>query len=599
MAAAPPNISLTKLARLIRFTLWPTVAETDFRRGIVRDMPRSAIPPGGVYDATDFLFDRPGMTYKRGGTAFASSTVGAGDSMVILVAVAAPEFPGDPRLVVIGSDGATTRKLYDVTSGTPAAAQALNRQPYENPPTYIDKLILTDGTGALTPKKASIVATVVTVADLGGLPPAATYSCVHLGYLVLANNTTNPNRLWFSPIPNIEGTGYAVTGVSTGSKTFTVATDHTAIFPAGQKFQVWGSTGNNGTYTVVSAVFGTSTVITVSETVPNATVDGTLGFGWNQQEAYNDCAGPISGLASVAGVLVVFTRGGCQRVVGSIPPGTVGENMEIQPISSRVGCIDARSIVSVNDTVYFAHESGIYSTSGSGITPLTTKADGTGIGTLWRSFTTDLDPVLGAVVCSGIYSNEWMFTSIRHPSGPDVQFICHLPTGSFTKTSINIACDMYAGRSAPHAEMYGTNAATSAPVRPLQFKGLFSPVSGNKNDADGAAVTPVLETRMIGQGTGLKAYGHGHLTYDMRDAATDNPTLAMTIATGIEADSGYAALTESPLAKVTVATRKRYQLNKDAQAAQLKFTQTNASSKTEIYTIESEVRDYSLIAETQ
>ena len=41
--------------------------EADFGRGIVSDEPRSAIPQGGVYDASDLLFNKPGVAYKRGG----------------------------------------------------------------------------------------------------------------------------------------------------------------------------------------------------------------------------------------------------------------------------------------------------------------------------------------------------------------------------------------------------------------------------------------------------------------------------------------------------------------------------------------------------
>jgi hypothetical protein len=73
------------------------------------------------------------------------------------------------------------------------------------------------------------------------------------------------------------------------------------------------------------------------------------------------------------------------------------------------------------------------------------------------------------------------------------------------------------------------------------MSGLFTPTASNKNDADGTAVTPLLEYRLFGQGTGLKAYGFGRLTYDMRDAASDNPTLAVTAAPGVEATT-YAAV---------------------------------------------------------
>ena len=74
------------------------------------------------------------------------------------------------------------------------------------------------------------------------------------------------------------GTAYAITGVNTGLKQFTIAGDHTVI--PGTKIKIAGSTGNDGTYTVVTSVFGTSTVVTVAEVVTDATVDGNLTNCW-------------------------------------------------------------------------------------------------------------------------------------------------------------------------------------------------------------------------------------------------------------------------------------------------------------------------------
>ena len=72
-------------------------------------------------------------------------------------------------------------------------------------------------------------------------------------------------------------TSHAITGVVTGTKTFTVAGDQTLELVAGTKLMVDGSTGNDGNYTVVSSTFDTDhTDIVTSEAIPDATVDGTL-----------------------------------------------------------------------------------------------------------------------------------------------------------------------------------------------------------------------------------------------------------------------------------------------------------------------------------
>ncbi len=69
---------------------------------------------------------------------------------------------------------------------------------------------------------------------------------------------------------------HAITAVNTSTKTFTIAGDQTANLPVGRPIPVENSTGNDGVYTVVSATFTTSTAIVVSETIPDATVDGEI-----------------------------------------------------------------------------------------------------------------------------------------------------------------------------------------------------------------------------------------------------------------------------------------------------------------------------------
>lgn len=83
---------------------------------------------------------------------------------------------------------------------------------------------------------------------------------------------------------------YAITAVvqditAPYAGSFTIAGDQTANFNPGYRFTVTRSTGNNGVYTVVSSVYGASTVITVKEAVPSAVADGFV-------EAYAASVGP-------------------------------------------------------------------------------------------------------------------------------------------------------------------------------------------------------------------------------------------------------------------------------------------------------------------
>lgn len=72
-------------------------------------------------------------------------------------------------------------------------------------------------------------------------------------------------------------TGWALTGVVTGSKQFLFAGDQTARILIGDTISIVGSTANDGFYTVAAVSFGGgTTTVTVNETIPDGTVDGTL-----------------------------------------------------------------------------------------------------------------------------------------------------------------------------------------------------------------------------------------------------------------------------------------------------------------------------------
>lgn len=578
-----------------KYLLDSSYTEADWSRGMVRDVPFSSIPAGGSYQLTDFFVDKGGLLYKRGGTAYQGSTLNA-HSDVDIIAVACPDYitsgVSDPRVCAFTSDSTNTW-LYDVTSAATSVGN-VGFSPFENPKIYnATDLIITDGLNAARPKKAFISGGNVTLAALGGRPPIASLSCIHAGRLVLASGQT----LYFGPALGDESdVTKAISAVSTGSKTFTIPGNLTDTFISGYRFSIWGSTGNDSRYTTVSSVISsTNTVITVSESVSSAVADGSLGGGWDTDEGFIAVGQHIMGLASVQGVLVVFSRTSCFRVTGSVPPGYGVDvtlvDMQLQPLGD-VGCIDARTIVGINNDIYFANESGVFSTNGAGFVNLTNKDDGTGISSLWQSTLQSFSPALGAVVAAGTYLEQFYIVSVLHNSGTRTQFIYYLTNKSWVQTSVKTGVTMYASRTAPTVKLYGGPSESGALVRLLDLSGMWSPASGNKNDADGTAVTPTWTSRMYAEGRGLNRYGFGHLTYDMRDAASDNPTLAVQISTGFEQDSGFAATVESPIAETTKAIRKRFTVNKDTQGLGIKLTQTHASSKTEIYYLDGEVAGY-------
>jgi hypothetical protein len=72
---------------------------------------------------------------------------------------------------------------------------------------------------------------------------------------------------------------YAIVDVDTGAKTFMVDGDQTSFFAVGQRFPVTNSTGNNASYDITAVSYNggtTQTEIVVSQTIADATVDGSI-----------------------------------------------------------------------------------------------------------------------------------------------------------------------------------------------------------------------------------------------------------------------------------------------------------------------------------
>lgn len=136
----------------------------------------------------------------------------------------------------------------------------------------------TFGLGFAQSPGADTALTVSADGDPGGLGAILTSSLADGGSLWAPADTASVNDgtgglVTVSTVTN----SFAVSAVSQGAKTFTVVGDASAIAGT-DSLTVYRSTGNDGTYTAVSAVFAAGhTVVTVVEAIPSAVADGRLG----------------------------------------------------------------------------------------------------------------------------------------------------------------------------------------------------------------------------------------------------------------------------------------------------------------------------------
>jgi hypothetical protein len=487
---------------------WEPLAEVDWSRGMVRDAPRDAIPKSGVYDSADYLLHQQGLAQKRGGTAYAGPAMTAA---TYADAVAFAEFPAGSKVVAIGDNG----HIYTVAAGATTDLGGSTVSTVDTPKLRVgagkNLLVIPNANGTGGPVKYDGSAA---PAALGGTPAAGKYCAIYKTRVVLGGNNANPNRLFFSPTPDIEST-------------------------------------------------------------------------WDTTNAWIDCDYAITGIASLHNVLLIFSQGHTERIIGSTPPP--GSDMDRAPIGS-IGCTDARSIVIQEGNAIFANPRGVYLTNGAGFASLTTEGL---IETYWQSLFSGYDPTTWTIAAGVLRS--FYFVHILDNNGALVAaLMCYVPRRAWWRLT-NMRGRMFATAVGAQDDLYYADRSTN---RVTKLGGIFMPAAGNKADANGSSVTPSLEMRMIGQGTELKAYGDAHLTYDLQDAASDAPTLAVSVAPGVEAPT-YTAVAESPLAATSGAKRRRLTVSRDTQGLSVKITQTGPSAKTELYAFEQLIRSYGYGAEGQ
>lgn len=312
---------------------------------------------------------------------------------------------------------------------------------------------------------------------------------------------------------------------------------------------------------------------------------------WDNANSWIDCDNQISGLAALNNALLIFSAEATERIIGATPPPN--SDMDRAPISN-VGCTDCRSIVTESPYVYFANPQGVFMTNGT--TPVSLTQQG-GIRDYWRSLFTGY--VSAAPLPTGatwtISSGFWrgfLFVSVLDASrNLQACLMCDVARRAWWRLTNMPAMAWVA--SVYGTELYYGDGSTN---RIVTTSGIFSPTAANKADANGVAIQPTIEFRPVGQGTGIKAYAWGHLDFDMRDAASDNPTMAITVKTGINAN---VTLTppESPLGETTTLVRPRFQINRNAQAATVALAQSGPSASTEIYALEVQNRPQPLTGE--
>lgn len=323
--------------------------------------------------------------------------------------------------------------------------------------------------------------------------------------------------------------------------------------------------------------------------MPNRLWFGPIGDDtgtWAVTTAWQDGSQPITGLGVLKSTIFMFHTKTTERLRGTTPPSSTGIGDLVQDLAFQVGCIDARSIVNYNDTLLWADVRGVYQTDGAALKDLTASG---GMRSYWRSMLASYTS--SYKVAAGVYNDLYIVSVMNGTTFVDC--LAYDLTHSFWFRMANFPGRAFTSTGSTFEECY---MALGNAGRVASLSSILTPTAAVKNDANGTAVAPYLETGMYRgfmhvhrrwlPSLALQDWRNLFFNYDLRDAAADIPTITISYATDPGATS-YTALART-LPATTKYTRSRRDLGFNANGLMLKVAQTNASSDTRMSGFEAE-----------
>lgn len=524
--------------------------------GMAQDFARDQLPAGTVWNSVDFIPNVLGAPLrKRGGWVYASSAVG-GASYLQRVMVGTPG-TGNPQLCIIDSVTSTsagprvwkvnetTGALTSIGSVTSAsAAAAVGSFSVGDPCLFGKKWFIPIGYTDSYPDQ--------TVPDsVTGFANATVYDGTTLSKIQITGGTT-------PPVGSASATPQGCRYITSYKSRLAYANT-----PKNSRVIWWSTAGKPGGDVV------------------------------NDYLAYLNVPMTITGIVGLPTCLLVWGQDRTIRIRGSIPPP--GSDFVLENLNDH-GCADSRSIATWTGKAIYANTDGVYMTDGIDTVDLTAYAGMSGyLRTLLASFASSWQ-------LRGVVFRNYYILNIQNGSGTFQDcLVCDLRNRSWFRLG-NMNFNGYTVGSATNfGELY---AAPQGVARLVRVTDIFTPAAANKADADGTAILPTVEypcrrgffrqMRKWMPTQGLTKWLRLYFTYDLRDAASDNPTIQVSYVTTPESSS-YTTLSRT-LAESTRMVRKALSFGpsgerggKTCLALGIKLTQTANSSDTRIYSVEAEM----------
>jgi len=329
--------------------------------------------------------------------------------------------------------------------------------------------------------------------------------------------------------------------------------------------------------------------------------DDTTGPGplaaWDP-ESWIGTNAEVTGLAPMAGQILVFHPSSIERIRGSVPPGTgIDPDMQADTLTEQVGCTQPHTIVPWRENILFADERGVFLTDGSTVRNLTELG---GIGDFWRVAYGYKLPDQG--VSAGTFLDYLVVTiNCQMPPATAVNFtlVCDLNTRSWFRFT-NYPATCYIPSEAAMEQLWAGHLGTNRLARTSRmFQDVIPPPVPLPDYVDGNGV-PVHSSMTTGfnrlaNNEGMQrlhnlflSYHHQSFTRALApdgirvEYRTDPPTPEdIDVATG--AVTGWTLAGKVP--DVDVYSRKKLPIGKRGFGVMVRITDETSSRITRVYAL--------------
>jgi hypothetical protein len=300
----------------------------------------------------------------------------------------------------------------------------------------------------------------------------------------------------------------------------------------------------------------------------------------NIDVSFFDFSDKVRALVPLRESLFVFTENFVSRLRGNIPPP--GTDMALDdpfyPQGVHVQPNEWRAITRAVDEVIWANREGVFISDGAAIEDLTWLG---GIRSYWQELIAQF--TAGQAVIALGYQNGYLFVTLHsaNPAPPTyLDTLCCDVSRRVWFRLANIRAFDYVGGG---GELYF---AVDNDQRVGGLVGIFDPDS-NKNDANGIAVVPSIETPFyFANPPGKKSFKRVYVTHRTSDAASDNPLHTVSYIKNPHTTS-YTNISRT-IDEAAEMARVRRDLGFNSLGVAFKIVQSNASFETQIYDLEVE-----------